>query len=238
MDDFEGKGDQSQGDDFEVEYSDLPLDEVEERSVSGTLVLSGLHLFSRASSYSGKFVERGSHLFYAIRTWLLADAGSNRFADGSHKADIELEITDLQLIATNSTLFSRSVPALAARLSLRMRIWRLVFALVTIILALLLIFNSFPNARTWVYSMFAHPTPNSSSDITVLYGQSIQTHSSLLVNAGPSPLFISTPITISGHYPPANVTPGPAPQGSACPARPLMRGSTTFGRISRLGERL
>ncbi len=105
MDDFESKGYQSQDGDFEVEYSDLPLAKDEERSASGTLVLSGLHLFSRASSYSGKFVERGSHLFYAIRTWLVADAGSNRFADGSHKADIELEITDLQPMSTPPPVF-------------------------------------------------------------------------------------------------------------------------------------
>jgi hypothetical protein len=230
MDEFEDKGYQSQGDDFEVEYSDLPLDEDEERSVSGTLVLPGLHLFSRAYSSSGKFVERSSHVFFAIRTWLLAEAGSNNFADGSTKADIELEITDLQITSTNSQHFSRLLPTLAARLSLRMRLWRVVFAFVTIILALLLIFSSVPNARAWVYGMLAQPTPDASHSIFVSYQQTLQTHSIILINSGPSPLFISTPITISGHFPPPDVTPGPAPQGSACPARPLMRGSNTFGR--------
>jgi hypothetical protein len=230
MHDFEGKRYQSQGDDFEVEYSDLPFDEDDQRSVSGALVLPGLRLFSRAYTSSGKVIERCSHLLYATCTWLLADVGSNRFADGSTKADIELEITTLPPSVTNFNHFRGSLSALAARLSFRMRLWRVVFALVTIILAFLLIFSSFPNARGWVYGKFAHPTPNTSSGITVSYGQSIQIHSSMLINAGPSQSFAGTPITINGHNPRFGLKPGPAPQGSACPSRPLMRGTATFGR--------
>jgi hypothetical protein len=215
---------------FEVQYSDLPLDEDDERSVSGALMLPGLRLLSAVCSGSGKILERGSSLLHAARTWLLSNAGSNRFADGSTKADIELEISDLPSSVRNTSRFARSLPTLTARLPLRTRLWRVVIALVTVILALLLIFNSFSNVRSWIYSMFAQPMPKPSPGIGVSSGQIIRMHSTLLINVGPSQPRAGMPETISGHNPPFGLKPGLAPQGAACPSRPLMRGTDTIGR--------
>jgi hypothetical protein len=238
MQDFEDNPYLTQDDDFDfqVQYSDLPLDENDQRSVSGSLVLPGLRLFSRAYSNFGMLLTRALHLLYATRAWLLADAGSNRFADGTTKAEIELEIMDLPNAAGNTRYARRFMPHLAARFSLKMRLWRVLAALVTIILAMLLIFTSFPGARAWVDGVFARPTTTySASAITISIpspassSQLIQTHSTLLINTGPSQPVAGSPVVISGHNPPFSLKPGFAPQGPACPLRPLLRGSNTFG---------
>src|SRR5438876_5229208 len=142
--------DEDPGDDFEIEFSDLPADEM--RSISGKLVTEGAHLWTRLSSVSSTLVLKGFRFLPMARTWLLSEV-----PEGSTKDDIELEIIDLSPGRFNGA--SNMLAALGSRLSPKVRLWRMILLACTVLLALLLILGSFPSARDWLNGLFVHLTP-------------------------------------------------------------------------------
>ncbi len=221
MDDFEDEN--LRDSDFEVEFSDLPLDK--EPAAIEKIALHALQSLSRNAGLSSRLITQATRFMHAARNWLLTEASSSRFADGSTKDDIELEVSDLS--PTKYYNISHTFNNLNTRLALRMRFWRVILAVCTIALLLLLLFDAVPSVRTWAGNLLAlpiaTPTPAPSGSL-IRIGRIIEVGP----GANNAPSLRGTPLVGAPGFPGA--TPGSAPQEQDCPARPAMHGSNELGR--------
>lgn len=209
MDNFE---DENFTDDFEIEFSDLPLEEE-----------------SEVSTHSSRLRVKIYHVILDItrrlsmaRTWLLSETLVNKSAGESSKDEIELEIVDLP--GGGSREVSRALTALGSRLIPRRRLWRLTMAGSTVLLALLLFLGSFPSTRDLAYKLFAPPTPIP-TNTSALTEESSQIG---IIGVDPdTPTFSQATVVIWD----TNATPGPIPQGQSCLASPVHGFAHEIGRL-------
>ena len=189
-------------DDFDLEFSDLPLEG--EPAFVERLALGGVALLMRARRAASRFPAR-------IRTWFLTKPERQHFADGSTSDDIELEMADLpDLPPTRFAGIAHTFSRLDARAAFKMRLWRAAVMLCTIILTLALIFSAVPQARDLLFHRTPLPAPAASTSGTQAF-TSVQ--------------LIEVP---QGNGAPLAATPAAAPQ--TCPSRPNLYGSSGYGR--------
>ena len=210
--------------DFEIEFSDLPPDENEKRSISGQLVDSGSRLFSSTGHFSEQVMRQSSRVSTVIRTWLLGNFGTNNLAESNHSSngseeDFELEFTDLA--DDEEHRFSGKLLKASRRQAQRVRVWRLTATACTVGMVLFLLFSSFPSPRNWFYTMVVPPTPTAVTlgDITIARDENIQQ----------GPIISSWQTSQNGTAIPSPITPGPMPEYMVCPAPPVQNTSSTVG---------
>src|SRR5579872_4749490 len=137
-------------DDFDLEFSDLPLEG--EPTFVEKIVLRAMALLSNPLSTVEhmriRFAAKSEH----VRVWLLAKPERQRFADGSASEDIELELADLpDLPPMRLDGIARAFSRLNTRVSFKMRLWRIVVVACTVILTLALILSAVPQARELLF---------------------------------------------------------------------------------------
>lgn len=212
--------------DLDVEFSDLPLER--DPTPGERLILRAAALLSGLREQAYGQPARITRLLAQTRDWLLAQPASERFADGSTSDDIELEVGDLPASPPiRSAYFERTVQVFSlfgTRFSFRTRIWRIAVVLCTIILVFALIFSVIPQARGWFSSLLARPNvgpaPASSSNTTTTE------RSAQIIIIEPDSTNVPGTQVVGWQV---DATPGPAPQGQDCQARPLMRRSPLLG---------
>lgn len=201
--------------DFELEFTDLPPDEDEQRSISGQLVNSGSRLVSTIGQLSEQVMIQSSRVSTIVRTWLLEDVTHNKVTSSSTSenganGDFELEFSDLPAVEEHSV--AGRLLALGTRLTPRVRLWRLMMTACTVCMVLFLVLASFPAPRNWLYTLVVPPTPTQ----VVL--------SSVTISSDISQQIVG-PITPG----PVPITPGPMPLYIVCPAPSVQYTSTTLG---------
>ncbi len=192
-------------DDFDLEFSDLPLEG--EPALVERLALGGMALLIRSR-------RAASLLSVRIRTWFLTKPARQRFADGSTSDDIELEIADLPALPpTHFAGIAQAFSRLGARFTSKMRLWRAAIMLCTIILTLALVLSAVPQVRGPVFGLLGYApteTPAASTSGTQAF-TSVQ--------------LIEVP---QGNGAPLDAAPAAAPQ--TCPSGPNLHGSSGYGR--------
>ncbi|HVB62761.1 MAG TPA: hypothetical protein VNE61_16330 [Ktedonobacteraceae bacterium] len=214
--------DELRDDDFDLEFSDLPLEG--ELTFAEKVVTRVMALLSNPRGAVSRMRIWLSAAFVRVRSWLLAQPERQRFADGSASDDIELELADLpDLAPTRLDGVARAFARLNTRVSYKMRLWRIVVAVCTIILTLALILSAVPQARELLFHQTLTAAPAASTSGTRAYTsvQFIQ-----VSRSNGTPIAVVQGTTVVGWR--AATTPAPAP--STCPARPNLHGSSGYGR--------
>lgn len=205
-------------DDFDLEFSDLPLEG--EPTFVEKIALFVMASISKRRGLPGRIRTRLPIMLARVHSWLLAKPEQQRFADGSSSVDIELELADLpDLPRTRLDGMARAVSGL----SYKMRLWRIAIAICTIILTLALILSAVPQARGLLFHAAPTPTPA----ISAHPSQSFTRSSIILISGDGTPgAVIIQGTTIVGWT--IAATPAAAPQ--TCPSRPNLHGSSGYGR--------
>ena len=206
------------GDDFEIEFFDLPADETPR--TPGQRITQDPNPWVRFRSVSSRLALKGFRLLPMLRTWLLSEGPGNNFADGSSKDDIELEISDLP--PGKFYKVSSALTTLGSRLFPRVRLWRFVIVGCIVFLVLLLILGNFSSARDWLHNPFAYPTaaPANQDSLTgEPAGPAIDENGS---NSFP---FQQATVAIWD----TGATPASAPQAQSCLASPVNSSSREAG---------
>jgi hypothetical protein len=211
--------DAGRDDDFDLEFSDIPLEG--EPTFVEKIVLRVTELLSNQSDLPGRARDQLSVMLARTRNWLLEKPEQQRFADGSTGDDIELELADLpNLPSARLDGFTRVI----SRLQYKMRLWRIAILACTIVLMLVLILSAVPQIRGL---LFRPPPAWSSASLT---GGSQSYNSSVQIIEIPqgnsTPIVIAPGTTVAGWQ--EGITPAPAP--SNCVARPNLHGSSGYGR--------
>ena len=210
--------------DFEIEFSDLPPDENEKRSISGQLVDSGSRVFSSTGRFSEQVKIQSSRVSTVLRMWLLGNVATNSFAESNTfstgaEEDFELEFTDLP--ADKEHHFSEKLLKAGMRQTPRVRVWRLAATACTVCMVLFLVFLNSPSQRNWLYTLVVPPTPTSVTldSSTISADETIQKGPNIIGwQAAPIGTAILGPIT-----------PGPIPDYMVCPAPLVQNTSSTIG---------
>jgi hypothetical protein len=210
--------DEGRDDDFDLEFSDIPLEG--ESTFVEKIVLRATELLSNQSGLSGRARGRISVMLVRMRHWLLEKPERQRFADGSTGDDIELELADLPNFSPTRL---DGLARVISRLHYKMRLWRIAIMVCTIALVLVLILSAVPQIRGL---LFRQPPASSSAS---LIGRSPSYNSSaqiIEISQGNSTPFVVTPgSTVTDWL--AGATPAPAP--SNCPSRPNLDGLSGYG---------
>lgn len=210
--------DEGRDDNFDLEFSDIPLDG--EATFVEKLVLRVMALLSKRSDLSGRARDRLSVMLARTRNWLLEKPEQQRFADGSASDDIELELADLpNLLPTRLDGLARVI----SRVHYKMRLWRIAIVLCTIVLMLVLVLSAVPQVR----GLLLRQPPASSSAPLTGGSQSFSSVQIIEIPQGNSTPIVTVPGTsVAGWQ--EGITPAPAP--SNCPARPNLHGLSGYGR--------
>lgn len=231
---------------FELEITDLPIDD--EDIVSSAFAKQSILLFARLHSVESVLAVQGTRLLVLARAWLLTDVSHTRVKEQSETSEFELEITELPTEDVGAAL--AEAPALSRlsvrlapwtsgmRFAPRLRLWRLVLAACTVLLAFLLTVSSIPSARDWAYNVFIHPTTTP----TAIGNIPLPGLRNLLIKPG-GRWSVILPGASTGTQVPSNqgvqiviqtninLVPGPVPQGNACQANPVVDNSQTVGNF-------
>lgn len=210
--------DELRDDNFDLEFSDLPLEG--EPTFVEKVALRVIALLSNPLSTVGRMHSWLAAKSEHVRAWLLAKPERQRFADGSASDDIELELADLpDLPPTRLDGVARAF----ARVSYKMRLWRIAIAVCTIILTLALILSAVPQAR----DLLIHQTPTPASAASTSGTRTFTSGAQIIVVPSDSTPIVEVPGTIVAGWQ-VGTTPAPAP--SDCPARPNLHGTSGYGR--------
>ncbi len=163
---------------FELEMSDLPPDE--EAGIAVVLasealrVLSDVHTGVRSSS--NELIERGKHRLDSTREWLLEEKSAQTIREYTPESEFELEVSDLPLAVVSNTRRLLPLPAnmlelfarFRSRLPFKRRLWRVILAVVTILLMLAFLLASTPGMYESIIGLFVHPAtaPTASNSST------------------------------------------------------------------------
>jgi len=213
--------DELRDDDFDLEFSDLPLEG--EPTFVERLAIQAMTLLSNPRGAAGRICIWLLATLAPIRSWLLAKPERQRFADGSASDDIELELADLpDLPPTRLDGVARAFARLNTRVSYKMRLWRIVVAVCTIILTLALILSAVPQARELLF----HQTPTATPAASTSGTQAFTSAQIIVIPSDGTPIAVVQGTTVVGWT--AAATPAAAPQ--TCPSRPNLHGSSGYGR--------
>jgi hypothetical protein len=204
--------------DFEIEFSDLPMDDDEMRSISGKLTVQRLWLWTKLHAIFFKVSTRHLLLSSHMRTWLLADVSKNKLVQHDATGDFELEMSDLPSDEANDRQsMARSFGTWTH--FPKKRLWRLVLVGCTLLLICSFILQSFSPLRTMISSLFMAPTP---MPTPLVEGGSVDSFGRISVWRQDG--------TSQGSFIKVNNNVlGPAPQGARCPVRPQVDESQEVG---------
>jgi hypothetical protein len=201
--------------DFEIEFSDLPMDDDEMRSVSGKLERSWL--WTKLHAILFIVSTQGLRLSSHIRAWLLTDVSRNKLVQHTTTDDFELEIIDLPADASDNKQSLASSFGTWTRFT-KIRLWRLVLLGCTLLLIYSFFLQSFFPLQTIRLFISPKPTP---TPVTKSDGALSFTRVTIWGQDGTSQgSFIKL----------NNNTLGPAPQGAMCSVRPKVDRGQMVGR--------
>jgi hypothetical protein len=193
--------------DFEIEFSDLPMDDDEMRSVSGKLERSWL--WTKLHALLFIVSTQGLRLSSHIRAWLLTDVSRNELVQHTPTDDFELEIIDLPPDASDNRQSVVSNFGTWTHFT-KIRLWRLVLLGCTLLLIYSFLLQSFFPLQTIMHGLFIYPKP-SPTPITKSNGAVSFTRVTIWGQDG----------TWQGSFIKLNNSAlGPAPQGAMCSVRP------------------
>lgn len=237
---------------FELEFSDLPVDD--EDVNSSAFAKQSILLLAKAHAVEGVLIAQSTRLLVLARAWLLTDVSPTKVKERSETTEFELEITALPP-DVGAVLASARPPALLTgyvgqlanwttrmRFAPRLRIWRLALAVCTVFLVFLLAISSIPSARDWAYGLLVYPTTTSTGKIVSLPGLRyvlIQQGGRWSVVAAGTPVASSQKGQVVARSQGSEIivqdnknlilSPGPVPQGNACSANPVVDKSQSVG---------
>lgn len=246
-DEFDNFPDNGFENEFELEITDLALDEEAGRSVA--LVAEGLRVLSRVRDTSHEMVEQGKQRLDSAREWrewLLDEESEQRIIERTAYGEFEMEMVDLppenvQSSGQNSLgdCWLKFYERLHARIPFNRRLRRVSIAVAIVLLTVIFMLSSLPDLRDAIANFFVGSgqptqTANSSSSFSIPSENIISSSGADVQGQGPIPATVTASGTVGATWS-INGTPGPkwplppAAMPTNCPPGPVVNDSHTVG---------